>query len=152
MDAELKKNLYRTLSEVFETMFFTPLEPLAEPPSPEEISPEDHLEAVIGYRGDREGTIRFYFPESLARFITFNFMGMDPSQLTDRQLLDTVKETANMAVGSLLGKLDPEGRCNLGIPASRRAVDFSPAELGGHPGVALFNSEHGVLWLVFDEG
>ncbi|MDA8164115.1 MAG: chemotaxis protein CheX [Desulfobacteraceae bacterium] len=149
MDVELKKKLYRTLSEVFETMFFTILEPLEEPPVPEEASGEDHFEAVIGYRGDREGTFRFYFPEQLARYITFNFLGLEPDEVTERQLLDTVKETANMAVGSLLGKLDPEGRCQLGIPESRRAV-FPPPWLAAHPGAAAFNSEQGILWLVYE--
>lgn len=153
MNAELKKNLYRTLSDVFETMFFTILEPLPEPPSLEEVSDQGHLEAVIGYQGEREGVIRFYFPEPLARYITVNLLGMESTQLTETQLLDTVKETANMAVGSLLGRIDPEGLCNLGIPESRRAVDFPPPTLGSHPGVAAFNSEHGVLWLVYeDEG
>lgn len=153
MDAELKKNLHRTLSDVFETMFFTILEPLPEPPSLEEISGQDHWEAVIGYQGEREGIIRFYFPEPLARYITVNLLGMEPAQLTESQLLDTVKETANMAVGSLLGKIDPEGRCSLGIPESRPAAGFPPAALDSHPGLAAFNSEHGVLWLVYeDEG
>lgn len=151
MNAEFKKNLYRTLSEVLETMFFTIIEPLSEPPAPEETSKEDHFEAVIGYQGDRGATtIRFYFPEPLARYITVNFLGIDPAQLTDRELLDTVKETANMAVGSLLGKLDPEGLCTLGIPESRRVDGSSLAALGSHPGVAVFNSEHGMLWLVYE--
>jgi CheY-specific phosphatase CheX len=151
MDAELKKSLYRTLSEVFEIMFFTILEPLPEPPAAEDDAGGAHFEATIGYRGDREGTIRFYFPELLARHITLNIAGIEQEELSERQLLDTVKETANMAVGSLLGKLDPEGRCQLGIPESRRAGDFSPAALSSHPGVALFNSEQGVLWLVYDQ-
>lgn len=151
MDADLKKNLNRTLSEVFETMFFTMLEPLQEPPAPEELMQEDHFEAVISFSGGREGSIHFYFPESLARYITINLSGKKSGQLTEPQLLDTVRETANMTVGSLLGIVDPEGRCRLGIPESRRVGDLSPASLGSHPGVAVFNSERGVLWLVYEE-
>jgi CheY-specific phosphatase CheX len=150
MDADLKKNLNGTLSEVFEKMFFTIIEPLPEPPAPEELVQEDHFEAIISFSGDREGSIRFYFPESLARYITVNLSGRKSGQLTEPQLLDTVRETANMAVGSLLGIVDPEGRCRLGIPESRRVDDLSPASLSSHPGVAVFNSERGVLWLVYE--
>jgi CheY-specific phosphatase CheX len=149
MDAEMRKVLYQTLAEVFEKMFYTVLEQTAEA-GPEAVSALDHFEATISFRGDREGSVRFYVPDSLARHITHNLLGIQQECLTENQLCDTVKETANMAVGSLLGKLDPQGTCRLSIPTCSRG-NFPTATVVDHPGACSFNTEAGVLWLLFAE-
>lgn len=153
MDTTLRQTIYETLSEVFETMYFTFLEPLFEtPPLPEIVVADGYYEAVIAFQGVRSGSLRFYLPNSLARGITVNFLGADEVDVNEAQVLDTVKETANMAVGSLLGRIDPAGTIKLGLPRSQVATDFSAGNLLAQPGLFLFNTEHGLLWVVYDEG
>lgn len=151
MDTNLRQTIYETLSEVFETMYFTFLEPLFEVPPPEEISVSDaYYEATIAFQGEKSGRIRFYLPARLARGITVNFLGVDEVDVNESQVLDTVKETANMAVGSLLGRIDPGGTMKLGLPQSQVAADFSAEALRAQPGLFLFNTEHGLLWIVYE--
>ncbi|MEW6595581.1 MAG: chemotaxis protein CheX [Thermodesulfobacteriota bacterium] len=153
MDTKLRQIIYETLSEVFETMYFTFLEPLFETPAQEELAAADgYYEASITFQGGKSGCLRFYLPQSLARGITVNFLGVDEVDVNEAQILDTVKETANMAVGSLLGRIDPDGTMKLGLPQSRVASAFSSADLLAKPGLFLFNTEHGLLWVVYEEG
>lgn len=152
MDTKLRQTISETLSEVFETMYFTFLEPLAEAPPREELAVSaEYYEATIAFDGQKGGRIRFFLPASLARGITVNFLGVDEADVNESQVLDTVKETANMAVGSLLGRIDPAGTVKLGLPQSRPAVDFSVDELLAQPGLFLFSTEHGPLWVVYEE-
>ncbi|HSR35604.1 MAG TPA: chemotaxis protein CheX, partial [Desulfurivibrionaceae bacterium] len=81
-----------------------------------------------------------------------NFLGVDEVDVNESQVLDTVKETANMAVGSLLGRIDPGGTIKLGLPQSQVAAGFSAGALLAEPGLFLFNTEHGLLWIVYEEG
>jgi CheY-specific phosphatase CheX len=148
MEAALRKAVIRSLTEVFEKMFFTILVPSLEL---EAASEDEYLEAVIAYRGSREGNIRLCFPEALAIYITQNFTGKTAGQLTEALVLDTVRETANVTVGSLLGELCPRGICNLGIPVSRRCDGFSIPAAANHPGACAFDSGMGVLWFIYEE-
>lgn len=149
MDEAMRQTIYETTSEVFETMFFTFLEPLLEPPAEEEWGSNGGcIEALLSYEGKINGTVRFYFPEQLARQITLNFLALDDSGLDKHQIMDTVGETANMAVGSLLGKLDPGGSCKLAIPQTREIADFSPEAITSEPGLFVFNTEFGLLAMI----
>lgn len=147
MDQDLRRLIFETFSEVFETMFFTFLEPLEEAPGKEELGCGKFIEATIGYSGGYNGNFLFYFPWGLGKNITVNFLGVDEHEVQDRQIADTAAETANMAIGSLLGKLDPGGTASLAIPQTRVLDDFSPETLLGTSGLCMFNTEFGVLWV-----
>lgn len=121
MDEDLRRVIFETFSEVFETMFFTFLEPLEERPEMEALGRGRFIEAAISYSGGFNGNFLFYFPWELGKNITVNFLGVDEDGVQDGQIMDTAAETANMAIGSLLGKLDPKGTASLAIP--------SPADL-----------------------
>jgi CheY-specific phosphatase CheX len=151
MDTQIKEMLLQTMSEVFETMFFSFLEPLFEIPAREEIEVSvDYINTIISYSGTKNATVNFYFPIGLAKFITSNFLGIDESALEDSQVVDTAKETANMAIGSFLGKLDPEGNCTLAIPEANSLNDFSVDDIYKNPGLMGFSTEYGIFWLVVD--
>ena len=148
MDEDLRRVIFATFSEVFETMFFTFLEPLEEAPEKAEIGCGRFIEATISYSGGCNGSFRFYFPWELGKNITVNFLGVDEDEVQDGQIMDTAGETANMAIGSLLGKLDPGGNASLAIPQARMVAEFSPETLLGAPGLCMFNTEFGILWVV----
>jgi hypothetical protein len=148
MDEDLRGVIFATFSEVFETMFFTFLEPLEEAPGKEELGRGKFVEATISYTGGCNGTFRFYFPWELGKNITVNFLGVDEDGVPAGQVMDTAAETANMAIGSLLGKLDPGGKALLAIPQTQVLEGFSPETLLGASGLYMFNTEFGILWVV----
>ncbi|MCX5876806.1 MAG: chemotaxis protein CheX [Deltaproteobacteria bacterium] len=148
MDEDLRRVIFATFSEVFETMFFTFLEPLEEAPGKEELACGKFIEATIGYSGGCNGRFIFCFPWELGKNITVNFLGVDEDEASDSQIIDTAAETANMAIGSLLGKLDPGGTASLAIPQARLLAEFSPETLLGVSGLCMFNTEFGILWVV----
>jgi CheY-specific phosphatase CheX len=148
MDEELRRVIFETFSEVFETMFFTFLEPLEEAPVREDLACGRFVEATISYSGGCNGSFLFYFPWELGKNITVNFLGVDEDEVQDGQVKDTAAETANMAIGGLLGKLDPAGKASLAIPQARVLADFSPETLLGKSNLCMFNTEFGILWVV----
>lgn len=148
MDENLRQLANQTFGEVFETMFFTFLEPIDELPGPEAFDIDDtYIQANISYHGPVSGSFSFFLPRRLASNITVNFLGTDEAEISEEQILDTAKETANMAVGSLLGKVDPAGEAKLHIPEANVLDEFSVAELLNGPGVLLFNTDYGSLWV-----
>jgi len=151
MDDNVKQAVSLSLTEVFETMFFTLLEPLDGIPARDEWPPEkDFVMAEISYSGGGiVGELRFYFPQSLARSIAMNFLGEQEDSLSEGQLVDTVRETVNMGVGSMLGRLDPAGECTLGIPKARLVDDFSPEAIVAELGLYVFRTASGFLWLEY---
>ncbi|MDG4474809.1 chemotaxis protein CheX [Thiovibrio frasassiensis] len=148
MDQDLRRIIFKTFSEVFETMFFTFLEPLEEVPGKEDLGHGRFIEATISYSGGCNGSFLFYFPWELGKNITVNFLGVDEDGVQEGQVKDTAAETANMAIGSLLGELDPGGKAALAIPQARVLAEFSPEILLGETGLYMFNTEFGVLWVV----
>ena len=147
MDEDLRRVIFATFSEVFETMFFTFLEPLDEAPEKEDLGSGRFIEAKIGYSGGCNGSFLFYFPWELGKNITVNFLGVEEDEVQDGQVMDTAAETANMAIGSLLGKLDPGGTASLAIPQASVLENFSPEPLLGGTGLCMFNTEFGILWV-----
>lgn len=152
MDDNVKQAASLSLTEVFETMFFTLLEPVDGIPDRDEWSAEkDFIEAEISYSGGgNSGEVRFFFPQSLARAIAMNFLGEQEDKLSDAQLIDTVRETVNMGVGSMLGRLDPNGECTLGIPQARLVDDFTPEAIVADLGLYVFRTAFGFLWLEYN--
>lgn len=150
MDPQFRQLIYETFSEVFETMFFTFLEPLEELADADAWdNGEGYLRAAISYHGPHAGSFALYLPRRLARNITMNFLGADEKDINEEQMLDTAKETANMAVGSLLGQVDPAGESKLHIPEAMVLEQFHPAEVEAEPGLFLFNTDFGSLWVVY---
>lgn len=152
MDEQFKRLTRKTFGEVFETMFFTFLEPideLADADAP--VSEDAYIGALIAYHGPQSGSFAVYLPRRLAANITMNFLGVGEEDISDEQMLDTAKETANMAVGSLLGKIDPGGESKLDIPQAMAVEQFPMTEILKEPGIFLFNTDFGLLWVVFKQ-
>jgi len=145
MSEVLRETVFETFAEVFETMFFTVLETFEEPPGKKDFVSGRFVEATIGYSGGCNGRFVFYLPWELARNITVNFLGIEEDEVQEAQIMDTAAETANMAIGSLLGKLDPGGSASLGIPKVRELADFAPQALLDDPGLFMFNTDYGIL-------
>lgn len=144
-----KEQLNQSAIEVFGTMYFTPVELLSEVPAKDSWRLEDsYVRTAIGFTGPLQARLCFYFPRSLAESIACGFLGLDPEELEEGKVIDTMRESANMIVGNFLGRLDPDGACALGIPEAETVTGFSPEALDGQ--VIAFVSDFGFLWLVYE--
>jgi len=136
--------------EVFGTMYFTPVELLPELPAQDSWQVEDrHVKTTIAYTGPLQARLDFYFPYRLAVSIAGGFLGLSEAAVSEQQLLDTMRESANMIVGSFLGRIDPDGVCALGIPVAEVVGDFSPERVSHDGDLLAFVSDFGYLWIVY---
>lgn len=151
IDATEKKQLNAAAVEVFGTMYFTPVELLPEVPAQDRWQLEDqYIKTAISFTGPRHASMCFYFPRSLATSVAGGFLGIDEEAVSDQQLIDTMRESANMIVGNYLGRLDPDGACTLGIPAAELVKGFSPGLELQDAVLLAFISDFGLLWLVYN--
>jgi len=147
---EDREKLNAAAVEVFGMMYFTPVELLPDLPARESWQVEDqYVKTSIGYSGPCRADLCFYFPRTLALSVAGGFLGTAEESITDQQLIDTMRESANMIVGNYLGRLDPEGACTLGIPVAEMENNFSPevAPQGGD--LLAFISDYGLLWVAY---
>lgn len=155
MDDQFRSLVYRACSAVFETMFFLFPEPIDEIPGAGRrgaFAPNGaHIRASITCHGSSSGSFKFFIPRLLAVHITTNFLGVSEQDINEEQILDTAKETVNMVVGSLLGKIDPTGAIKLQIPEATMLDNFSVTEVLKEKGLFLFNTDFGPLCLVYTQ-
>lgn len=150
MDKILEK-VNEAAMEVFGTMYFMPLQILQQPPAEGSWHLDSsYICAEIGFAGPLNADVTFYFPLAMVKNITEGFLGIDPGEITNRQMEDTMKEAANMTIGCFLGKVDPEGLSKLGIPSASVLLDFSPAAIKEEE-MFIFESEFGYLWMRYVE-
>ncbi len=145
----IKEKMNQAAAQVFGAMYFTPVEVLAQPPPEHKWNLEEkYIKATITYNGPQQADLEFYFPITLGINIAAGFIGVDENALSDNQIVDTMREAANMITGSFLGMIDPEGICRLGIPEAEIVNDFSPAKLADFSPMAL-TSDFGFLWIFY---
>lgn len=146
-----KTQLNAAAVEVFGTMYYTPVELLSELPGQDSWQVEEHyVKTAIGYSGPLQANMCFYFPRSLAVNIAGGFLGIEEEAISDSQLIDTMREAANMIVGNFLGRIDSEGACALGIPDAEVVHDFAPASVRQEGELLAFVSDFGFLWLIYN--
>ena len=148
---DIRQRLNEAAIEVFGTMYFTPVELLPKvPPENQWHLQERYIKAVISYTGPQEAQLELYFPATLGSNISAGFLGVELDNLSEGQIVDTMREAANMIVGSLLGKLDPLGECKLGIPTAEMVKDYSPSKNTPEGSTTLaFISDFGLMWIFF---
>lgn len=147
-----KTQLNAAAVEVFGMMYYTPVELLPELPGREKWHLEArYIKTAIGYSGPKCATLCFYFPHSLAISIAGGFLGIIEEKVADNQLLDTMREAANMIVGNFLGRIDTAGICTLGIPRAEIVQDCSPDIMQQQGELMAFISDYGLLWLHYHQ-
>ncbi len=151
MEEHFRREVYQSLADIFGTMFFIAVEEAGEPLASCEGLSAAFVEGKVEISGNGVTEVRFYFPEELARNIALNFMGIDVEAVEDAIVLDAVREATNMVVGGILSRVDPEGRCRLGIPEANRKDDFAPAVALADSAPILYRTDHGTMFLCCGE-
>lgn len=127
-------------SSIFETMFFTFIEPQSgegeEEQSGFESSPV-FLRGEIGFAGKYSGKLRLYLPVEMAQMMASSFMGLEEEKASESQASDMVNELCNMICGNLCSQLDKKTVWDLTIPNTqpvpRQEIHHDP----GRPGVTI---------------
>jgi CheY-specific phosphatase CheX len=112
---ELSNAVPGAVKQVFGEMFFTYVAEAAE--GGEEPRPYA-LESEIGFTGDMSGRMRIAFSKRLAEQVAANLVGGEPAGLQEDQVLDAVKEAANILCCNLL-RLAGAQTIAVSIPVAR---------------------------------
>ena len=107
-----------SISEIMETMFFTPVE--FPDTVPEELPDLKKHDKIIAGRLNFKGPFSGYFilsvPKKLASLLTADFLGEDQENISGEQLSETIKEILNMLAGGTFTYYDNNAVFNLDIP------------------------------------
>lgn len=126
-----------SISDVLETMFFTPVDFLCTSEGVAEPMGAKRLIAVrLAFSGPAGGYFRLRVPEALAITISADFLGVDPTTLSAEDVSGTVKEMVNMLAGNTLSLYDGRAVFDLKVPellVAERCLN------GVDPGYRLFN-------------
>ena len=140
---------YEALADVFETVFMVHLDTLDEAVPSRTLWDRsgDYLEVRVDLRRGRSSPAFFYFPAGLIKEIAANFLGMDGQAMDEGELSQVGKMAARMTIGGLLGRVDPEALVRAGEPQARTIESFNPKRLRETPGVWVYHSGQGYLWV-----
>lgn len=112
---ELKGAVPGAVKQVFGDMFFTYVTEATAASEP--VSPFA-LESEIGFKGDLSGRLHLAFSQRLAEQVAANLVGEDAGRLREAQVLDAVKEAANILCGNLL-RLAGVQATEISVPEAR---------------------------------
>lgn len=143
---DVQRVFLESASEVLETMFFTG------------VAEEDMVEdaaalicAELEFHGSPSGRFGVRVPSHTAQVIAANFLGMDESEVNERQVADVICELTNMFCGSVLSRVEAGARFELMHPE----IPPNPADWRELPNVigCTLGIEEGTvtLWMTVDE-
>ena len=110
---EIATALRESVEEVLERMFF--IECLGESPEP---PAEPELSAWVSFQGDPSGDFLLRITTTRARSAAADFLGLDPSAMSEGQWGEVVCEMANMICGSVLSRMEASKSFRLAAPRS----------------------------------
>ncbi len=94
--------LAASAAEVLETMFFTAVGGEAEAGQ----APVEWISAALEFHGEPGGRFRVGASRPAARAMAASFLGLDESEVSDRQVGEVMCELANMICGSVVSRLE----------------------------------------------
>lgn len=114
----LMEMMTQSISNVFETAFFqsVDIQALKKNTKIESFLSEELTGACLEFTGSLKGVVYIVAPESWAKELTADFLGIDVLYVTDGQKQDTIKESVNMLAGHMFSFFDKGGEIHLGIP------------------------------------
>jgi CheY-specific phosphatase CheX len=146
--------LTAVVQEVFETMFFTFVDPIGEDEMSQVRSlPGRYFHGQIGVKGEnRKRVLDIFIPGEMAGNLTETLLREeDNKSVSKEELIDTTKEIANMVLGNILNKINKEGTQRLTTPTAELVGDISPFVKDS--GVDIyFETDWGIMVILFDRG
>jgi chemotaxis protein CheY-P-specific phosphatase CheC len=142
---DLTKMMTASISNVFETAFFQAVETRAAGSDRVRMEAFDAgslTGAKLRFSRGIEGRVYVIAPDKWVSRITADFLGIDPTRVTQAQKEDTIKESANMIAGHMFSLFDKEGSIQLGIPELIRRPQLTARDLSDIRGT--------VVWVMTD--
>ena len=117
MNKTLMTQMKDSISEIFETMFFMPVEFTQESRlSDTGLGKGDDMACRLDFSGDQSGTLMLVAPNRLLVNMCENFLGEPEENLKEEHLSGTLTEVANMACGNALSHMKCSVPYELSIP------------------------------------
>jgi len=118
MKEKLKRAMMDAISNVFETMFFLPMEfsQLTGIENFLRVEEKGVLTCILDFNGPFSGKVVLFIPAVLAIPLTADFMGVESDTLSKDHVTGTVKEIVNMIAGSMFINYDDKSVFDLAIP------------------------------------
>jgi chemotaxis protein CheX len=106
-----------SVHEIFTSMVLMDIVP--GDPIRSDINPlQSTITGMIGLAGTHKGMLAIHLPESLAKRVTGNFLGIEVEEI-DNDVQDAIGELANMLGGSIKGILSDNGKdIKLSMPST----------------------------------
>jgi hypothetical protein len=139
-----------SVAEVLESMCFTTLDDVAEPP---EENGADWIHRRLEFGGPEKGSFGIRAPLSTARVIACNLLALEPDELTDVQASEAIGEIANMVCGAVLCRFETKQAFNLSQPKPDETA-LSKDQYDSRRVSRTFALEEGALiaWLEIEQG
>jgi hypothetical protein len=129
----IRKAAVSAVLNIFETMYFTFLEPMDENLQLSEAVSEQEkesdllplsenagwLKSEIHFNGPYSGFLRLFIPYDFSEMLTKNFMGFE-EEVNESQILDMAGELTNMICGNLFSYLDKASVYTLSSPSTQK--------------------------------
>lgn len=147
--------LTAVVQEVFETMFFTFVDPIGEDEMSQGTSlPGRYFHGQIGVKGEnRERVLDIFIPGEMAGSLTETLLRKeDNKSVSKEELIDTTKEIANMVLGNILNKTNKEGTQRLTTPTAELVGDISPFVKDSGVEHIYFETDWGIMVVLFARG
>ena len=106
---KIQEILMNSIFDVYEKMFFVFLEPMDD-------AVKYDMAASIRFSGVFNGEIHAYLNTDMARNMVENMLGLEPPEISVKQMEDCAKESINMICGSFLERLSPQAVFDLSVP------------------------------------
>ena len=133
MYEKIREAALKATLNIFETMFFTFLEPrevtgVPEGPEPDlekvfdlplDFKGSNFLQSEIFFEGFYSGSMRLFIPYDFGRELTMNFLGFE-EEVTETQIEDMAGELTNMICGNLFAILDKTYVFDLSAPITQK--------------------------------
>lgn len=146
LQIDIQQVFLEAASEVLETMFFTGI---AEENGVE--SDTALISAELTFRGRPSGRFGVRVPPAAGRLIAASFLGLDESEVSQRQVEDVICELTNMFCGTVLSRIEAGARFELMHPT----IDRSNCDWRKLPNAVghTFGIEEGTvtLWMTTEE-
>lgn len=122
-------DLYRITADIWAAILGLELKP--NPATDEHDADRTIVNAYVQITGDWAGAVMVQVSHDLGRTAAAAMFAMEPDEVSDEEITDTVGELANMAGGNVKSLL--EGSCQLSLPAVTTGRDYQVNILGASP-------------------
>jgi len=111
--AQVRRAMEDAVLEVLETMCFEfPVAEAEEGEAPDEES----VHAAARFDGSLKGVLHVALAGEAPRRLAAAFLGLDESEVGERETLQLACELANMLCGATMSRLEPHGRLRISTP------------------------------------